>query len=497
MKETKLKIRSVQFNILMSTLGTLVNILYPVIVYPYATRTLGPEGLGTVGVATSTVQYFVMLAQIGIPTYGIRACAALRDDREKLTRCAQEIYLISVVTTLLSLAAYCLVVRAVPAYYAQRKLYAILGLYLVVNSLGAEWLYKGLEQYSYIAGRTLVLRLLALVGVYVLVQDRSDYVVYGFLTHFALIAGSILNMLLLGRMVGLRPRKDLAFLHHIRPIFVFFGMSVATTIYTNMDNVMLGLLRGNTESGYYVISIKIKTVLVTLITSVGTVLLSRVTYYLDNGKEDRFMTAINLAAELMMLLALPVSIFFILFASPITLFISGPEFEKSILPMQLLMPTLILIGATNITGIQVMVPMKMEHKVLQSEVLGALVNLAVNALLIPPYGAVGAAIGTLAAESAVLVFQFLALRKLLGQIFPRKELWKILLAGLAAGGSCIPAGALMNGLSLRPAGAPAQFALIFAGGLVFFGFYFVILVLLRERTAVLLVREIQRKLQKS
>ena len=115
------------------------------------------EYTGKVSFAVSVISYFSILANLGIPTYGIRACAALRDDREKLTRCAQEIYLISVVTTLLSLAAYCLVVRAVPAYYAQRKLYAILGLYLVVNSLGAEWLYKGLEQYSYIAGRTLVL----------------------------------------------------------------------------------------------------------------------------------------------------------------------------------------------------------------------------------------------------------------------------------------------------------------------------------------------------
>ena len=474
----------------MSTLGTVINILYPVLVYPYATRTLGPGGLGTIGVATSAVQYFVMIAQIGIPTYGIRACAALRDDREKLSRCAREIYLLSLITTAVSLAAYALCVRLVPQFYAERKLYAILAGYILINSLGAEWLYRGLEQYAYIAGRTLVLRLMALAGVFLLVRDSSDYIIYGFLTHFALMAGSFLNMVLMGRLVDLRPSGPLSLSRHIRPAFVFFGMSVATTVYTNMDNVMLGLLRGNVESGYYVISIKVKTVLVTLITSVGTVLLSRITYYLDNGKEDRFMTTVNWTAELMMILAIPVSLFFMIFAEQVILFISASEFEPSVLPMQILMPTLILIGMTNITGIQVMVPMKMEKKVLLSEIVGALVNLLVNLLLIPSLGPVGAALGTLTAEMAVLLTQFVCLRDYLRKIFDLRQILKAAPAAAGAGGLCLAAGqACLEPFTGNAMNVPG-FVPIMTEAVLFFGTYFLLLMLFREKTVMLLVREV-------
>jgi O-antigen/teichoic acid export membrane protein len=476
----------------MSTLGTLVNILYPVLVYPYATRKLGPGGLGTVGIATSTVQYFVMIAQIGIPTYGIRACAALRDDREKLSRCFREIYLLSLITTAFALLAYFLTVRAVPQFRAEGKLYAVLAGYILLNTLGAEWLYKGLEQYSYIAARTLIFRLTALAGVYMLVRGSSDYIIYGFLTHFALMAGSLLNLLLMGRLIDWRIDRRISFGRHIRPAFVFFGMSVATTIYTNMDNVMLGLLRGNVESGYYVISIKVKTVLVTLITSVGTVLLSRITYYLDNGRKDRFMTTVSWASELMMILAVPVSLFFIIFAEPITLFISGAEFAPSVLPMQILMPTLVLIGITNITGIQVMVPMKMEKKVLQSEIVGAAVNMIVNFMLIPPFGAAGAAAGTLVAETAVMITQFLSLKDSLPQIFDARQILRAVPAAAGAALiSLLAENSFLNQLT-ESVQALSRLTLIASEGVLFFGSYFLLLILLREKTAVFLVSEIRK-----
>ena len=265
-----------------------------------------------------------------------------------------------------------------------------------------------------------------------------------------------------------------------------------STVYTNMDNVMLGLLRGNVESGYYVISIKVKTVLVTLITSVGTVLLSRITYYLDNGKEDRFMTTVNWASQLMMILAIPVSVFFIIFAEPITLFISGAEFGPSVLPMQILMPTLVLIGMTNITGIQVMVPMKMEKKVLQSEIVGAAVNLIVNLMLIPPFGAAGAAAGTLAAETAVMFTQFLVLKDYLRQIFDAGQLLRAVPAAAGAGLICFLTKNIFLNVLTESAEAVSRFTLIVTEGVLFFGIYFLLLMLLREKTVMLMAGQIRK-----
>ena len=49
---------------------------------------------------------FAMFAQLGIPTYGIRACAKVRDNREELTRTAQELVIINLVMSIVSYAAW-------------------------------------------------------------------------------------------------------------------------------------------------------------------------------------------------------------------------------------------------------------------------------------------------------------------------------------------------------------------------------------------------------
>lgn len=80
------KIKSVKVNFIMNMILTASTFIFPLITLPYITRVLAVEGVGKVNIATSIAQYFSMVAMLGVPTYGIRACAQVRDDREKLTR---------------------------------------------------------------------------------------------------------------------------------------------------------------------------------------------------------------------------------------------------------------------------------------------------------------------------------------------------------------------------------------------------------------------------
>ena len=112
----------------------------------------------------------------------------------------------------------------------------------------------------------------------------------------------------------------------------------------------------------------------------------------------------------MFLVASPLMLYFIFYAKEGIFFLSGNAYEGSILPMQIIMPTLLFIGITNILGIQMLVPMGKEKVVLYSEIAGAIVDVIINALLIPRFASAGAAIGTLVAEFVVLVVQYIALK---------------------------------------------------------------------------------------
>ena len=80
--------KSLKLNFVMNMILTMSSFIFPLITFPYISRILGPSGTGSVSFATSFISYFLMFAQLGIPTYGIRVCAQVRDDREKLTRTA-------------------------------------------------------------------------------------------------------------------------------------------------------------------------------------------------------------------------------------------------------------------------------------------------------------------------------------------------------------------------------------------------------------------------
>ena len=88
---------SLKKNFILNVLLTLSTILFPLITFPYVSRVIGPAGVGKVTFATSIISYFSMFAQLGIPTYGIRAVAKVRDDKEKLTKVVQELLIINTI----------------------------------------------------------------------------------------------------------------------------------------------------------------------------------------------------------------------------------------------------------------------------------------------------------------------------------------------------------------------------------------------------------------
>ena len=141
--------------------------------------------------------------------------------------------------------------------------------------------------------------------------------------------------------------------------------------------------------------------------------------------------------------------------------------------MQIIMPTLILIGITNVIGIQMMVPIGREKQVLYSEIAGAVVDLGLNLILIPQYAAAGAAIGTLVAEMVVLIWQLFAIRDLRIGIFEQVPFIKILL-GVACG-IVASVWVMFAGLGI--------FVTLVVSAACFFGVYAIVLILTKDAIA--------------
>ena len=396
-----MKQKSLKLNVIMNMILTMSSFIFPLITFPYVSRILLPEGTGKVSFATSLISYFSMFAQLGIPTYGIRACAKVRDNRKELTRTAQELLIINLIMSAISYVVLFLAIAFVPRLQSEKTLYVIVSFTIILTSIGMEWLYKALEQYTYITIRSVIFKFIALIAMFLLIHEKTDYVIYGGISILAGCASNIFNLINVHKFIDLKPVGNYDLRRHMLPVLTFFAMSCATTIYTNLDTVMLGFMKTDIDVGYYNAAVKIKTILISIVTSLGAVLLPRASYYIENGFIDEFKRITKKALSFVFLVASPLMLYFIFYAKEGIFFLSGNAYEGSVLPMQIIMPTLLLIGISNILGIQVLVPLGKEKTLLYAEIAGAIVDLLINFILIPRFASAGAAIGTLVAEIVV------------------------------------------------------------------------------------------------
>ena len=458
-----MKIHSVKFNFIMNFIMSASSIVFPLITFPYISRVLMATGNGKVATASAVITYFNMFASLGIPTYGIRACAKVRDDKEKLSKTVQELLIINSITMFLTCIVFVVTVASVPEFAAEKELYIINGIGMVLNMFAITWLYNALEL------------------MFLLVHNPEDYIVYGGITVFASSASYVFNFVYATKFVSFKKSGTYDFRIHIKPILRFFAMAAATSVYTNLDVVMLRFMQGNTEVGYYNAAIKVKTILVTLITSLGTVLLPRLSYYIKKEKTEDFYRMIGKAVNFVVVAGLPLTIYFMLYASESIQFLAGDGYQGAVLPMIILMPTVLLIGMSNITGIQILTPQNQEQKVLNSIVCGAVADFLLNLVLIPKMASSGAALATVIAELVVLLVQCVYLKEILKDIMRD-------VSGMKIGAAIVVAtigGSLVKGLlDLESSGWSMEiqsFVMLAISACVFFGIYGVVLLMTKEK----------------
>ena len=482
----KQKTTSVKTNMIMNMLLTMSNFIFPLITFPYVSRILLPIGTGKVTFATSVVSYFAMFVQLGIPVYGIRACAKVRDSKEELSRIVHELLFINLIMAIIVYIVFGFSLAFIPKFRSELKLFLVIGSTILLNSLGVEWLYKGLEKYTYITVRSLIFKIIAFAAMFLLIHEQKDYVLYGEITIFAASASNILNFINLRKIIYVKPVGNYNYKRHIKMVLVFFAMSIATTIYTNLDNVMLGFIKGDIDVGYYGAAVKIKNILLSIVTAASTVLLPRASYYVDKGEMNEFYRILRKTMHFVVMMAMAFTVYFIFFAKEGILFLSGKEYEGAIIPMQVIMPTLLLIGITNVTGIQTLIPLGREKQVLYSEIAGAIVDLILNAILIPQYGATGAAIGTLVAEVVVLIWQLVSIRDIPAQIFKDVPWIKLITAILIASLMSV----WVKILDFN------SFITLLISAICYFGVYGIILLIIKDNIVIDILNSVLRKLKK-
>lgn len=400
--------KSIKKNFMYYTLLKILNIIFPLITFPYVARVLSAEGIGKVNFSLSVINYFILISQAGIPTYAIRECAKYRDDKDKLSKTVQEILILNSITVLIAFFLLIVIINNVETLFNYKKILLMMSLNILSVNIGIEWLYQAIEEYRYITIRSCIVKLIALIAVFLFIREENDFFLYGLITILSVSLGYFFNFIHAKKYIYILKKYPFYdFKKHIRPIILLFAMSLSISIYVNLDKVMLGFISGNKSVGLYTTANKMVKVILALVTSLGTVLLPRMSYYIEKKSKQEINKLISKSLDFILMISIPASIGIIMLAKPIILVLAGWDYVDAIITIKIISPIIVAIGLSNLIGIQILVSHGKEKLTLISIIIGAVINFTLNLILIPMFHQNGAAIGTLIAEIVVTLAQLL------------------------------------------------------------------------------------------
>lgn len=420
------------FNMAMQVL----NLLFPILAIPYTTRLFGPEILGEVNFANSVVQYFILIASAGIPVYATREIAKARDDASLLRQKFKELAILQIVFTVLSLLIYLIVIVSIERFRNYIYVYIFLGLQVLSYAFNFVWFLQGIEKYRYAAISTFISKLVNVILIFTLLKTREDFYIYAFIVGITLLINAAINMLCsINLLKHFKSEEKLNINYstvksHVYSIMVFFLSNVAIKVYTAMDQTMLGVLDSSESVAYYSMSIRLEKVVVTLITSMAVVMIPRISNSIKNNKLEDVKNYVSMSINIVYLIAIPAIFGVLAIGEEIIPIFLGEEFLQSIGVFKLVSSLFIIIGLSNVFGMQIMIPYGKEKKFTIILSVAAVLNFIANLILIPKLSYYGATFATIFAELVVTVWMYFEVKKLIGKIPEVFNITKILVPSI-------------------------------------------------------------------
>lgn len=417
-----MKKTSIKLNAIVNGIRNVLNLLFPLITFPYVSRTLSVSGIGKYNFSSSIISYFLLLAALGIDKYTVREGAKYRDDRQKMSQFVSEAFTFNLISTLVSY----LLLFSIMAISSKLRNYTlcilIFSLQIVFTTLGVEWVYSIYEQYFYITVRSIVFKLISLVLLFALVRKPGDYLYYAAITVFSTVGSNILNFIHLRKYCDIKISFDLeSFKKMLKPIMIIFASNIAIQIYVNADTTMLGYLKNDYVVGIYSISTKIYSIIKMLLASILIVTIPRLAMYVGKKMYTEYNELLFNVVNVLILVIVPAIVGLFFLSKDIILIISGKDYIRSTSSLRILCFAIILSILSGTFNECVLIPYKREKKVLVSSIVSAVVNVLLNFWMIPWLSEDGAAITTVIAEFLSLAINYYYSRDIVKKIIVNKK----------------------------------------------------------------------------
>ena len=420
-------------NFIFNLISQLLTLLMPIITTPYLARVLHEVGNGQISFCSSINSYFVLFSSLGFAIYGQREIARNQDDKENKSIVFWELFIVRIISTVISLIIYFVILFTVGFGEKYNFLMLLMVIQIVAVVFDIQFLYYGSEDFGSVAIRSIFLKFSGLICIFVFVRTENDVWVYVLCIAVTTLLSNLIMWTTAFRYVKFVNIKNLKPWKHIIPTIIIFIPTVITTLFTTFDKTMIGLLSLNPDydNGCYEQAYKINSVAQIVVTLVSGVMLPRNSHDYEIGNIEGMNQHIYFTSNYVWFVSLPLLVGFLVLSNNFSSWFFGEGYAEVPLLLQIMAIRLVVAGFSVILG-ERFIAIKKELFWTIAVGIGATVNIFVNYLMIPKYGAIGAAVATALTEIMIciaMVFMTILYKK--EKISVRKIFimsWKYILA---------------------------------------------------------------------
>ena len=423
----------------------IVRIILPIFSTPYIIKTVTPQYLGINDFAGNILNWFLIFGVLGVNIYGNRQIAKVRNDRKELSRNFMEIFLMQLTNLTITLIAYLIFISVF--IRENRNIHYLFTITIFASMLDCAWFFFGIENFRAVSIKSSLVKIAGIICIFTFVKSPADLPLYVIINSVSELIGMAILTINVRKYVDFKMINIVdAYRHHFLPTFTLFIPTIATSIYTVLDQTMIGLLTDQKAFiTYYKTAQSFVRIFLAFITSIGQVMLPRITnsYYNDENGEQKTKDYLQTTFKMALAISIPMTVAMIT-VTPffIPWYLEGEEIIGTLI--QYSAPIIFLISISNVFGIQYLIPMGRNRQYTISIVTGAVTNFIANLILIPRFQAAGAAYGSVIAELAVSLTQYFFVRKDLKLNFITLDNLKLLLSALIMGAVVVLIGNTMG-----------------------------------------------------
>lgn len=406
--------KSMSKNAIFKAMLNLFNIILPIMVIPLVTRSVGPDLYGYMGYGDSLTAYFLIFASFGIYQYGLREISKVRDDKKKLRQTFTSLCLFTFMTNIIASAVYMIFVAV--SYRDKPYMYTciIMGFNLVFNMFYVEWVNEALENYDFIAIKTMIVRIIYSALILLFVRSDKDYLFYLYLVVGFNFINNIISFVYVKKRIKF-DFSDLQFAKHIRPMLYVVILSNTGVLYTQLDKIMIKSNSGTTDVGYYYTAQRIMTIINTLMLTVIQVTMPRLSNYLGNESKKEYLSLLKRVIKIYFLFLFPASIGLLCLSKEAIYMFGGAKFLPAVPVMVVFAIYMLSIGVEGVIANQMIYLHGREKDDAMLVLIGGVINLGLNVLLVVTgtFNMVTAISTTLIANLIVIFLEYRLVRKVI------------------------------------------------------------------------------------